>query len=206
MNLTANPAPTAHTPRTSWPTWGKILASLGIGWQIVSLIAAELTSGPSSPLEHQLAGLFSRYFELTDQGIGHRFYSDIGPTPILWAEVRFKDGSPPATVRLPDRKVRPRLLYQRQLALANAVFMEFGPRLADPDLEVESAWAKSFARHLSRLHPGCEGVKVRIQMHRNPEPGRVIAGLRGEAPRADPDSDEFHDVPVTVGDYPCDTP
>jgi hypothetical protein len=190
----ANLAPLAESSEKAWPTWAKLLASLAIGWQVASLLAAEFGQPASaSPLEHAIYEKFQPYYQLVDQGLAHRFYSDIGPTPILLAELRFDDGTPTRTVRIPDRSVRPRVQYQRQLALANAVLME--PR-----------WAQSFAHHLCRREPGCVGVTIRIQEHRNPSPFQLIeAAESGEGP-LDADSEEFYDIPRLIGDFPCPKP
>ena len=102
----ANPAPLAPSDDRSWPTWAKVLASTAIAWQLGSVLVAELTSGPASPLERQVGAVFARHYQLTDQGVGHRFYSDIGPTPILLAELRFGDGRPTRKIRIPDRSMR----------------------------------------------------------------------------------------------------
>lgn len=199
----ANPAQPA---RISWPKWAKILASAAVIWQIGSVVAAELTSGPSSPLEQQVAHLFERHHQLTDQGSGHRFYSDIYPTPILLAELRFSEGVPNRIVRIPDRSARPRMLYQRQLALAHSIFQDIRPMLAAPDRQMSSTWAKSYARYLCRREPGCTGVTISLRMHRNPEPGHLIAAARGVVATLDLESDEFYDTTVLVGDFPCETP
>jgi len=189
-----------------WPTWAKLLASLAIAWQLASVLVAELTSGPASPLERRIGEVFTRHYQLTDQGVGHRFYSDIGPTPILLAELRFHDGRPPRTIRIPDRSTRPRMLYQRHLALANWVFSEVRPQLSLPDTPIESVWARSFAQHLCRREPGCSGVTIRVQEHRNPDPDQLLASARGQAPPVDSDADEFYEPPIFVGDFPCPTP
>jgi len=182
----ANPAPFTKTPGKSWPTWARVASSLVIGWHVASLLAAELRQPPASPLERRLGDVFQRYYELTDQGVAHRFYSDIGPTPILLAELKFGDGRPSRTLRVPDRSLRPRILYQRELALAN-----YAPQ-----------WAESFAHHLARRNPGCVGVTVRIQQHINPSPEQWIEAANDpDSKVVNPDSEEFYSVPYLLGDF-----
>ena len=202
----ANPAPFTLSDKSGWPTWAKVVASAAIVWLFGSLVTAELVSGPASPLERRVASVFERHYELTDQGVGHRFYSDIGPTPILWAELKFGDGRPSRTIRIPARSARPRMRYQRQLALANWVFTEVRPKIDAPDTPIESVWAQSFAHYLGRREPGCSSVAIRVQLHHNPSPARLLAAARGDGPPVDPDSDEFFDPAIFVGDYPCPTP
>jgi hypothetical protein len=205
--MKAKLAPRNGPAKSTWPGWAKAVVSVAILWQLTSLFAAELGAPPSSPLEQRLAEFFLPWHELTDQGLAHRFYSDIGPTPILQAELRFADGQPPKTIRIPNRSTHPRLVYQRQLALANAVFEEFAPALVDPDIRVHSRWAESIAHYLAAHEPGCKGVIIRIQMHRNPSPGQMIESAQAPGAKPlDPDSEEFYDVPRLVGDYPWPIP
>lgn len=188
----ANSAPLAGPERSTWPGWAKGLASLAVLWQVGSLLMAELASPPASPLEEAIARPFRPYYELTDQGHDHRFYSDIGPTPILLAELRFADGRPSRTIRIPDRGVRPRIVYQRQLALAHWA-------------RLDERWAQSIARHLCWREQGCSGVTIRLQLHDNPTPGQLIEAAGRRKP-IDPDSEEFYAVPILLGDFPCPTP
>ncbi|MDB5350745.1 MAG: hypothetical protein JWN86_1992 [Planctomycetota bacterium] len=188
----------------TWPVWAKRLVTMGLIVHLTSVLMAELAYPPTSPLLRRLVGSFVPYYEFLDQGHAHRFYSDIGPTAILTAELRFGDGRPNRTVRLPDRSVRPRMVYQRQLALANSVFDEVRPALSNPNIPLRSGWGESFARHLCLENPGCTGVTLRLQQHENPHPGRLIeAATVPGIPRVDPDAEEFYTTPTLLGDFPC---
>jgi hypothetical protein len=205
--MKAKLAPRMGSREKTWPGWAKAFVSAAIVWQVASLLAAELAAPPSSPLEQRFAEFFTPWHELTDQGLAHRFYSDIGPTPILLAELRFGDGRSPKIIRIPNRSAHPRLVYQRQLALSNAVFDEFAQAIDDPDARIHSRWAESIAHYLAAGEPGCQGVVIRLQMHRNPSPGQMIEAA--QSPHAKPldlDSEEFYDVPHLVGDYPWPIP
>src|SRR4051794_23283742 len=100
-----------------WPPWARWVVSGLLLIHFVGVVAVGLASPPSSPVERALADRLIASTELIDQGHSHRYYVDPPPTPILLARLRFADGRE-ETVRLPDRKARPRLFYQRQLALA----------------------------------------------------------------------------------------
>lgn len=200
-------APITELPRKPWPGWAKGLVSVAILWQLASLFAAELAQQPSSPLELEIARPFHGWYELTGQGVAHRFYTDIGPTPILMAELRFGDGRPPKTVRIPDRSTRPRMVYQRQLALANAVYEEFMPAFFDASVRIDSRWARSIAYYLAKREPGCSGVTIRLLMHNNPSPGQLIETIQTtKTGTIDPDAPEFYDLPRLIGDYPWPKP
>jgi hypothetical protein len=130
------------------------------------------------------------------------------PTPIVEAEVRFGDGRDPVSIRLPDRGLRPRLRYQRQLALAYHLFMEEQARRAEETQgeRPPSRLGAAYARHLCDAYPGCTGVTIRVREHLVPDLVRLrhMAGPSGKLP--DPDSPQFYTVPVVVGDFPCDGP
>jgi hypothetical protein len=189
----------------AWPAWVRIVISAALALHIMAVLAAELAERPSSPLEQGLADLFARYYELTHQGHSHRFYIDVPPTPVVTARLRFADGRPERTVRLPDRAARPRLRFQRQLALANYLSEDFRMARAAPDGEQESHWARSYARHLCRTNPGCSGVTLRVQMHLVPEFGQLLeAAARPGGKPMDVDAEEFYTLPERIGDFPCD--
>ena len=203
----ANLAPLAETTVKPWPVWAKGLASAVIGWQLASLLAAELGQEPASPVEHAIAERFTPYYQFVDQGVSHRFYSDIGPTPILLAELTFRDGRPPRRIRIPDRSTRPRVLYQRELALANEVLRGVEPSLRDPTVPMDIRSAHAIARRLCRQEASCSGVSIFLQMHHNPDPHEWIdAATIPYAPAVNPDSEQYYTVPRRLGDFPCPSP
>ncbi len=189
-----------------WPRWARRVASGLIVFQFASVIAAELAAPPASPLERALAEPFGPYYQAVDQGHAHRYYADIPPTPIVTAELRFEDGRPNKTIRIPERSLRPRLLYQRHLAIANTLAQEasVGHAHGGPGEAAPTAYARSVARHLGEANPGCSGVVLRLQLHLMPEVDRMVqAALDPDAPRIDLDADEFYTTPQRIGDFPC---
>lgn len=190
-------------PATNWPSWAKRIVTVWIVFQIASVLAAEFAGPPASPLERAVADRFTPYYQLVDQGHAHRYYADIPPTPIVTAELRFADGRPNQTIRIPDRSLRPRMLYQRHLALANTLAREAGaPR---PEGEPPSTlWAQSYARHLGLANPGCSGVILRWQLHLIPSIDHLVAAATDpDAPPLNPDAEEFYTTPQRIGDFPC---
>ena len=92
------------TGRGSW------LAGMGAGRGTVVLLvhlAAVLAGAvgvpPSSELERAIADAFTPYFDLMDLGYSYRFYAEPPPTPVVTATIRYEDGRPEETVRLPGR-------------------------------------------------------------------------------------------------------
>ena len=117
VNRTAQPS--------TWPVWARTTVSLVIVFHILAVLAGVLGVPPSSDLERTTAGLFTPYYDLIDLGYSYRYYSEPPPTPVATATLHFGEGRAEETVRLPGRNVAgPRLRHQRQLALANALFMD----------------------------------------------------------------------------------
>ncbi|MBX6315735.1 MAG: hypothetical protein IRY99_22885, partial [Isosphaeraceae bacterium] len=173
------------------------------------VVVGALAASPASPLEMSLARWFRPYYGLADMGYAYRFYSpEPPPTPVLTATLTFADGSE-RKVRLPDRSLRPRLLYQRQMALANTLYVEVDAARREPPMpgHPHDRWARAFARHLCRLYEGegCKAVTLHAQMHLVPELERVREALsRPGASGVDLDAEEFYTVPEWIGDYSCD--
>jgi hypothetical protein len=194
------------TPGRGWPRWARRLVSAAILFHITAMLAAALAAPPSSALERGLAHQFHHYFELIDQGYSYRFYAPAPPpTPVVEARMHFADGRPDQTIRLPDRALRPRLRYQRQLALANHLFVEFAAARDLPEGVTEpppSHWAPSYARHLGSVH-GCSSVTLYVRHHMIPEPEKVQAAS-AEGKPFDIDAEEFYTVPERIGEFPCD--
>lgn len=185
----------------SWP-W-KAVVSVVLAFHLTAMLAVALAGAPASPLERTFARAFAGYVELIDQGHAHRYYAPAPPpTPVVTAELRFGENEPSRTIRIPDRSVRPRLRYQRQLALANHLFNEFRMAQADPRGERPSRWGASYARHLCATNPGCTGVILRVQQHLVPDLIRLREQGGGALP--DVDDERFYTVPERIGDYPCD--
>lgn len=190
----------------SWPGWWRGVASVLLAIHLLAMLAVSLAGMPASPLEREFAGLFAGYVEAIDQGHVHRYYAPAPPpTPVVTAELRFGPGEPTRTVRIPDRTVRPRIRYQRQLALAHHLFSDFQRTQGDPHGEARSRWGASYARHLCGSYPGCTGVRLRVQQHLVPDLVRLrmMAGGPGGA-LPDVDDERFYTVPELIGDYPCD--
>lgn len=192
---------------TGWPRWARVVASLGIGFHLVAVLVAALAAPPSSPLERALADGFAGYYQLLDQGYTYRYFApEPPPTPVLMAALRFADGRPERTITIPDRSVRPRLLYQRQLALANHLYSEFEEaRNRPPDLPPPPLhWAASYARHLGHVY-GCESVVLSIRQHLIPNLGQVREAQEASGGGTlNLDAEEFYTVPVRIGEFACD--
>lgn len=186
-----------------WPTWAKVMVSIILGYHLAAVVANALAAPPSSELERTVAGWFVPYLQVMDQQHMHRYYVDAPPTEILIATVHFADGRPEQTIRLPDRSTRPRLLYQRQLALAHHLNSEFEPPPMVPEGSTPGRlWAASYARHLCRLMPGAETIDLAVQWHQLPTPEQYReARQRGE--RLDVESEAFYTVPERIGEFPC---
>ena len=118
-------------------------------FHLVAVISGGLAVPPSSVLERSIADVFTPYYGLADLGYAYRFYVEPPPTPVVTATLRFGDGRPEETVRLPGRNVPgPRMRHQRQLALANAFSWMFRRPSNVPETGRGVFWLERIARHL----------------------------------------------------------
>ena len=189
--------------RRPWPPWARVAITLALLFHAGAIWAGAWAAPPASDLQRGIAGLFRGYHGLIDQGYSYRYYAPAPPpTPVVTATISFKDGRT-ETVRLPDRATRPRMLYQRELALANHLMSDVEEARGAKGDPSESLWARSYARHLGKTHPGATMVRLSSQLHMIPDPGRVAAEIRDGHP-VDLDDEASYTVPERIGDYPCD--
>ena len=108
-----------------WPAWARAVATVVLLFHLAAVLAGAVGVPPSSELERAIADGFTPYFDVMDLGYSYRFYAEPPPTPVVTATIRYEDGRPEETVRLPGRAVAgPRMRHQRQLALANALYAD----------------------------------------------------------------------------------
>ncbi len=187
-----------------WPVGARLAVSALIALHAVAIVSAALAAAPSSLLERWVADRFAGYNQLIDQGYAYRFYApEPGPTPIVLATIRYTDGRPETVVRLPQRGVLPRLRYQRQLALANHLVENVGMTRAETGEASQSPYARSYAKHLAKSHPGAATVTLHSQVHLIPDPRRIGEARESGKP-IDIDDEEFYTVPELIGEFPCD--
>ena len=68
-----------------------------------------------------------------------------------------------------------------------------------------SRWARSYARHLSKTHPGALEVALHQQLHLIPDVRRVREALASPVSRGvDLDAEEYYTTPELIGEYRCD--
>jgi len=189
------------------PSWAKRLITLGLLFHFTAILAGVLAAAPASDLEIGAAQVFGPYFGMIDQGYSYRYYSPAPPpTPVIHAIVHYGDGRPDETVRIPDRKLWPRLRYQRQLAITNAIAAEVVANRQTEEHEKEETrlWAPAFARHIGKSHPGATSVSLTIEEHLIPDPEMIAEELTRTGRSTDLDDPKFYTVPQRIGDYPCD--
>lgn len=177
--------------------------SLAVLFHMAAILAGALAVHPSSDVERRSANLFRGYYELINQGYGHRYYSRLDTTvdphqprpwgtPVVIAEMEFDrppDEASVEIVRLPDRQpLRPRLRHQRQLDLAYHL-------TSDP------RWAASYARHLCKTR-GCQRVTIYTQQHHIPDLALVRrAASAGGASAVDLEAESTYGPRVKLGEF-----
>ncbi|AGA25050.1 hypothetical protein [Singulisphaera acidiphila] len=206
FNTGSPEGPNQLHPDRRWPAWARGLASVGLLIHGMAVLAGALASPPSSILEQALVLPFGGYLQRIDQGYTYRYYApEPPPTPIATATIQYADGRPDETIRLPDRTVRPSLRYQRQLALANHLVVDFETARAMTGDGANSTWARSYARHLAKSRPGCKTITLYTQTHLIPDPERVRQELAAPGHRrVNLDAEEFYTTPERIGEFSCD--
>jgi len=182
------------------------VASVLLVFHLLAVLSGGMAVPPSSKLEQSIADLFTPYYGLADLGYAYRFYVEPPPTPVVTATLRFEDGRQAEAVRLPGRHVSgPPMRHQRQLALANALFMDVQEAKQRTGEGGRSLLARAYARHLCISRPGCQGVTIHLQQHLIPEMEQVRDETHAPgAPRFDLFSESLFSTPEWIGDYPCD--
>jgi hypothetical protein len=191
---------------STWPAWARTTVSLVILFHITAVLTGVLGVPPSSHLEQSIAGLFTPYYDAVDLGYSYRYYSEPPPTPVVTATLHFGEGRAEETVRLPGRTVAgPRLRHQRQLALANALFMDVQEAKQKTGDASKSRLAHAYARHLCLTRGDCRSVSIHVQLHLIPdmEEAREVSRSSG-APGYDLFAESLFTTPEWIGDYPCD--
>jgi hypothetical protein len=188
----------------AWPARARRLVTAALLFHGAAVLAGALAAPPSSSVERAVADVFAPYYQVVDQGHAYRYYApEPGPTPVVTASIRFADGRPEKAVRLPTRGTFPRLRHQRQLALANHLMADFEKARRITGEGSQSAYARSYARHLARSHAGCASVTLYGQVHLIPDPRQVYEAIAaGKA--VDIDAEEYFTAPELIGEFPCD--
>jgi len=196
----------ADTGQVEWPEWRVRLVGGLVAFHLAALGAGAVGSEPTSLVFRRVAGFFGPYFDVLDLGYSYRFYVDPPPTPVALATLDYGDGRPAETVRVPALAVPgPPLRRQRQLALAHALAVDARQAKEVTGDSSQSLLARSYARHLCRLHPGCRRVTWRITQHLIPDRRDVIEALESaSAGRFDLNDPALFATPEWVGDYECD--
>jgi hypothetical protein len=186
------------------PLWVRLTISAILLFHATAIWVGAWADRPSSPFQQRLAEAFRWYYGLIDQGYSYRYYANgAPPTPVVTAVIQYADGRTDQ-IRIPDRKTQPRLLHQRELALANHLNEDVRAATQSTGDPSQSRWAQSYARHLGRTHPGARSVTLSIQEHRTPDPARVLDELRRTRRTPEIDAEEFYTVPERIGEFPCD--
>jgi hypothetical protein len=190
----------------TWPGPARVAVSLALIFHLAAVVAGVFGVPPASMLERSIADLFRPYYDLVDLGYSYRYYAEPPPTPIFTATLGFGEGQPAQTLRMPGREVAgPRMRHQRQLALANALFMDVQEARQRTGDGSQSRLARAYARHLCSSRPDCRMVTLHLQQHLIPELDQVreTISLPG-APRFDLFAESLLTTPEWIGDYPCD--
>jgi hypothetical protein len=189
-----------------WPFRARMAVSLALIFHISGVLAGALAVAPASQLERNIADVFGPYFDLADLGYSYRYYTEPPPTPVVTATIRFGEGRPDETVRLPGREVSgPRMRHQRQLALANALFVDVQEARERTGSANNSRVARAYARHVCFTRRDCRSVTLHLQHHLIPDLEQVREEMSAPgASRFDLFAESLLTTPERIGEYACD--
>ena len=160
--------------------------SLWLAIHLTAIVIAPASVAPTSELILSGWKVLRLYLQVLYLDHGYHFFA---PEPGESTLLAFVAERPDGTVvrgRLPDKAVRPRLLYHRYFMLTE--HMNQAPEA------LRQAWYQSYARHIGREH-GARQVSLTKQTHYFPTMEAVLGGVRLDDPRG------YEEQPLGV--FPC---
>jgi hypothetical protein len=148
--------------------------SLWLAIHLTAIVIAPASVAPTSELILSGWKVLRPYLQVLYLDHGYHFFA---PEPGESTLLAFVAERPDGTVvrgRLPDKAVRPRLLYHRYFMLTE--HMNQAPEA------LRQAWYDSYARHIGREH-GARRVSMTKQTHYFPTMEAVLGGVRLDDPR-----------------------
>jgi hypothetical protein len=164
----ASDAP-AQPARPLWKRVGFVLVNIWLIYHLFAIVAAPASVAPSSQLQQQCWRCAGPYLQALYLNHGwHYFSPEPGRSTLLAYTLEFEDGTQ-SSGRLPNRQIRPRLLYHRYFMPSKF--------LGNSDPENQQMWHRAYARALCRQHDA-ERVRLSRVSHDLPLAERVLAGGR----------------------------
>ncbi|MDX2037259.1 MAG: hypothetical protein SFX72_11465 [Isosphaeraceae bacterium] len=186
------------------PPWVRGSISAALAFHAVAILGGVFAAPPASDLQRAWAEAFAGYHGLIDQGYSYRYFApEPPPTPVITARLFDAEGREIRTVRIPERGLTPRMRYQRQLSIANALASSLEQSRRNPD-RPPPFWAKSFAERIGREEPRCRKVRLALQLHLIPELDAIRRDLISGAKPPELDDPRFYTVPESIGEFACD--
>jgi hypothetical protein len=154
---------------------------------VAAIIIAPASVGPSSDLVRSTWSVFRPYLQALFLNHGYHYFA---PEPSQSTLVAFvadrRDGSM-VQGRIPDRSIKPRLLYHRHFMLCE--------HMITVPPELQKRWAESMARHLGHKY-GARQVSLSRLTHFLPSMEMVQSGVQLDDPAG------YTEQPLGV--FPCD--
>jgi hypothetical protein len=153
-----------------------------------AIIAAAVFVGPAPGYMQALWNVFHPYLQALFLNYGYNFFApEPSPSTLMDFEAVRADGSI-VKGRIPERSIRPGLLYERHLLLTEHIGVV-------PE-GLRDEWYRSYARHLCHKY-GASKVHLVLLMHFPTEMESVRQGARLDNP--------FSYQKMDLGDFSCDS-
>lgn len=187
---TLNGSARAESDRSSRRLGSRVLkgvVSLWLLFHVAAVIIAPASVGPSSYLVRSAWEVVQPYLQVLYLNHGYHFFApEPSGSTLLAFEARRADGTV-VRGRIPNRGIKPRLLYHRHFMLTEHM------NLAPPELR--DRWFGSYARHLGHKY-GAVRVGLTRLSHELPSMEMVRKGVRLDDPAS------FFEQPLGV--FTCD--
>jgi hypothetical protein len=144
-------------------------------FHLAAIVVAPASVSPSSALFQSLWRVFQPYLQLIYLNNGYHFFAPDPSESTLLAYVAEREDGTVIRGRIPNRGIKPRLLYHRHFMLTEQ--MASGPP------ELEHQWYDSYAQHIGSKY-GAKQVRLTRQLHFLPTMEMARSGVGLNAPES----------------------
>ncbi len=187
LNHASEVSATATDSRRTGRRFLRWAVNLWLVLHVSAIIIAPASVSPSSNLIQSVWNVFRPYLQVLYLNHGYHFFAPEPGQSTLLAYVAEREDGTVIRGRIPNREIKPRLLYHRHFMLSEHM------NGAPPELEEQ--WYASYAEHLCHKY-GVSRVSLSRQIHHLPTMEMVRNGVQLDDPAS------YEEQPLGV--FQCD--